>query len=98
MIALEFNPDEVKPLGKKVFVKRYVKPEVVRGIIIPDAYRVDDTFSLYEWVRASQAAIEHLGHEPEEGDILVTAPWAAVMVDREYGFLEAEQIRQVITW
>ena len=82
----------------KILVRRYTKPETVRGIIIPDAYRVDDTFSLYEWKRGSEKAIDHLGYEPEEGDIVVTGPWAAIMIDREWGFIEVEQIRKVITW
>ena len=98
MIASEIDHSTIRPIGKKLLVKRYVKPETARGIIIPDAYRVDDTFSLYEYVRGSEKATEILGYVPEEGDIIVTAPWAAVMIDREYGFLEAEQVRKIITW
>lgn len=85
-------------IGKKVLVKRYEKPEQVKGIFIPDPYRVDDTHSIYEWVKGSPEAVEWLGTEPQEGDILVTRPWAAVMFDREFGFLEVEQIVKVVAW
>lgn len=99
MSIFDLELDRIKPRGTRVLVTPYVKPETFKGlIVIPETHRRDETNSLFESVRASERAIEELGSEPEEGDILATGPWAAVMVTRDFGFIEAAQIRKRISW
>lgn len=99
MSLIDIDLTRVKPRGTRVLVTAYLKPEMYKGLIVlPESHRRDETNSLFESVRASEKAIEALGCAPEEGDILATGPWAAVMITRDFGFVEAAQIRKRIAW
>lgn len=94
MTGLDIN--SLAPTRGKMLVRRYTKPNEARGIIIPDAYREDDTMSLWEYVKAHPSVSETIGVELKEGDIIHTRAWAAKMIDREHGFIDVERNREVI--
>jgi hypothetical protein len=43
--------DNLQPYGDRLIVTRYQKPETVKGIIIPEAYRGDRSQTLWELVK-----------------------------------------------
>ena len=99
----------IAPLGQRILVKVYERPETTPGgLIIPGTARIDDSWQLYEAVKASPKAEEFLGQRITEGDILrtnVCTPVGTGLTDgtedrRELFFITADQIRQVIrnTW
>ena len=88
--------DKLTPTRGKMLVRKYTKPEEARGLIIPEAFRADDTMSLWEFVRAGAKVSDIIGVELKEGDIVHTRAWAAKMIDREHGFIDVERNREVV--
>ena len=86
----------LSPTRGKMIVRKYEKPEQARGLIIPDAFREDDTMSLWEFVKAHAGVAALIGVELKEGDIIHTRAWAPKMIDRVHGFLDVERNREVI--
>ena len=95
-----------------VVVRKYQKPEIVRGIVTSPAWRVDNSRSLWELKEVTPEALGVLGYEEmHEGWILVTAPNSGVYVqdvwttnedgrperEEEY-ILLADMILRVIPW
>lgn len=87
-----------------MLVRRYEKPEIVRGIILADEARVDTTQSLWEVVRASEGAERMLGYELAPDDIVQTRPWRGVFIDDQpgekslYAVINAADIINCIRW
>lgn len=58
----QLDPAKLQLLGERVLVKPYVLPESsASGIIIPEEWRRDRTWSHYEYVDASDKALRRLG-------------------------------------
>lgn len=87
---------ELTPTRGKMLVRKYTKPSEARGLIIPESYRVDETHSLWEFVKAGEGVAEIIGVELEEGDIVHTRAWPALMIDRTHGFIDVERNREVV--
>lgn len=79
-----------------MLVRRYEKPEEARGLIIPEAFRADETMSLWEFVKAGEGVADLIGVSLKEDDIIHTRPFAAKMIDREHGIIDVERNREVI--
>lgn len=105
------NPSSLRPIGTRILARLYVKPPTVKGIILPEEHRPDETLSLYEVVRCTQRAEDLLGYRLDEGDIIKTDPFAGVFAgserveysdgrpyDADYFFIDARQVRTVIRY
>jgi len=91
--------DAVRPLGARVLVRRYEKPESVRGILIPRSYAHDDTLSLWEVVRSTAQSDDAVGATLLPDDIVQTRPWRGVALgDGTHFFINAHDILNVIPW
>lgn len=88
----------IRPLGERILVRRYEKPEKIGSIYLPDEARKDATQSLWEIVRASPEAESALGCALPADDILVTRPWRGLFIDDTHAFLDAREVLQVIHW
>jgi co-chaperonin GroES (HSP10) len=103
--------DTLRPTGERILAKLYVKPESVKGIILPEEHRPDETLSLYEVVRWTDRAEERLGQQLRVGDIIQTPPFGGVFVgskqeeyedgrpyDEDYFLVEASQVRNIVRY
>jgi co-chaperonin GroES (HSP10) len=95
----------IRPLGERILVKRYEKPEQIRGIWLSDDARIDGTLSLWEVVRATEKAEHVLGCDLAEDDIVQTRPWRGYFLNEmqpgegaRYAFIEAREVINVIKW
>lgn len=95
----------IRPLGERILVRRYEKPEKIGSIILPDEVRADNTMSLWEVVEASAKAKELLGVDLEEDDILQTRPWRGTFLNElepgdgpRYAFINASEVINIIKW
>lgn len=101
---MSLKPGSIRLLGKRVLVKRYLLPETINGIIVPETHRNDKTLSLWELVSWSPAALttiqETLGQEVEleEGDFLQTRPWRGVPIGDDHFIIDAHEVMNVIKW
>ena len=95
------------PIGKRILVKPYQLPEMTEGgIILPDPYRDERSWSHFEFVSASKEALKSLGlKELHVGAILRTRlkmPADSGYDDEADGrkllFLDAGEVEQVILW
>lgn len=98
--ALDINT--VHPIGAKILVRLYERPETVGSIILPDAFRKDYTLSCWEVVTAGPRASAVLGTELLPDDIIQTPSMAAVYVDssdgHDYFMVEAAQVLALLRW
>ena len=97
----------LRPMGPRVLVRRYERPEQIKGIWIPDQHRFDPTLSLWEVIRSTPKANEQLGYELELDDIVFTRPRAGIMLNELIphhpeghlvAFMPASQIIKAIRW
>lgn len=102
---MQLDIDSVRPIGERILVRRYEKPEQVRGIWLPEEARVDHTQSLWEVVRVSERAKEKLALELEPDDIIQTRPWRGIFLNESdaaeaprYAIIEAKEVINVIKW
>lgn len=71
----------MKLLHQLILVRKYVKPEIIRGIYTNPAWRTEHSRSLWEVVDSSPEADTHLRTSLEPGWILVTPPRSGVFVE-----------------
>lgn len=91
--------DKVRPLGHRILVRRYRKPEKVGSIILPDSVRDDFTLSLWEFVKAAPAALKFLGYDLQPDDIIQTRPMRGVFLgDDFHALIDAREVIGVIPW
>jgi hypothetical protein len=108
---MQLKPEQLKPLGRRIIVRKYTRPERVGSIWLNPAWRQDNSRSLWEPIAFSEKAMEWFrenlvfAHEleaVESGEcILVTAPNRGVHISviddpREHYFLMAEEVVKVI--
>jgi len=89
----------------QVLVEPYTKPERVGSIYLPEAYKYDASWTLWESVRAGQGAADYLdGYELCPGDIIVTLRRLPPFVGEADGTrlfvmdLETCGFRSIVTW
>lgn len=106
-MRLRIDAGSIHPLGKRLLVKPYRLPaESPGGILIPEPYRDRRTWSHYEYVSGSQAALKELGlRKLKQGSIIRTrlhAPADSGYDDEADGqpllFLNASEVEQIIFW
>lgn len=90
--------ERIHPRHDLVLVRRYRKPEVVRGIFIPEQHQADPTQSLWEVVASGPAVADVLGAPLEVDCIIQTRPKRGHFIDDEHAFLRADEILKVIVW
>lgn len=89
--------------GPKLLAKRYVRPERIGRIIVPDTARQDGTRSLWEVVESTSEANDMLRCELRPDWILVTPRnsgvyWGLNAANEEIFLLAASSIRRIIPW
>ena len=89
--------------GSKLLAKKYTKPEMVGSLYVPDAWKEDNSRSLWEVHETTEGANAYLGMELGEEWILVTSPNSGVFLEhdaegREIYLLAASSIVRVIPW
>lgn len=93
------DPSQIRPLGARILVRTYTKPETVKGLEIPEAYRADDTGSLWEVVGPMGPRVhEVLGITPAVGDLIKTPPFRGVHIGADLYFIEAAEVASVYQW
>jgi len=65
---------DIKPLGTRMLVTKYKKPEKIGSLYLNPAWLVDNSRALWEVVATTPKANDYLGLEIEPGWILVTMP------------------------
>lgn len=106
--GLFVNSTAIQPLGERILVKVYERPAMTPGgIHLPGHRLTDDSWTLYEAVKASPKAEERLGQRIGVGDILRTNTCTPVDTGlddpedrRKLFFITAEQVRHITrnTW
>lgn len=96
---------DLEPLGTRILVRKYTKPEMIGSIHINPAWQVDNSRALWEVVKAPQAAKDYVGLDIQPDWILVTLPNRGLYVEglwdaAEHYLLFAEEIVKYIpkTW
>lgn len=95
---------DIRPLGTRMLVRKYVRPERIGSLYVPPSFDVDNSRSLWEVVKSTEKANKYLGVGLQEGDLLVTLPNRGVYVEvddaAEHYFLFAEEVVKYIpkTW
>lgn len=89
--------------GPKLLAKRYVRPEKIGLIFVPDTVRQDGTRSLWEVVESTDAADKELRCALLPDWILVTPRnsgvyWGLNVANEEIFLLAASSIRRIIPW
>lgn len=95
---MELDVSRIHPRHQLVLVKRYRKPEQVRGIYIPESHAADPTQSLWEVITAGPRVADVLGTTLARDAIVFTRPKRGHFIDDEHAFLDAREILKVITW
>ena len=98
----------IRPLGTNLIVKRYERPEKYPGgiILVPESWRKVGDTTIFEYVRASEKALEAMDAEPPVGSIITVADGTAVYLGHypedggELWAVPAEAVKSVIwnTW
>lgn len=97
---------QIHPIGDRLLVRRYTKPETIRGIIVPEKFRTDTTLTLWEVVAVAPKALAQLGDDALAADEIVITPGRRGMFvnellptfDPDYAFIRARDISKVIRW
>lgn len=88
--------------GPKILVRRYVKPERIGSIFVPEPWRTEGSRSLWEVVESTSAADSLLKISLLPNWILVTARNSGVFLERRDGvdifILAATSVVRVIPW
>lgn len=89
--------------GPKILARRYVRPEKIGLIFVPDTVRQDGTRSLWEVVESTDAANKELRCELRQDWILVTPRnsgvyWGLSAANEEIFLLAASSVRRIIPW
>ena len=66
------NPKTLKLLGARALVKLYERPDKYGSILLPDKFKRDQTWTLWELVQATDAFEQELGVKFEVDDIIQT--------------------------
>jgi len=92
-------------LGTSVLVKRYEKPKQIGLLHLPDDYKFDSSWTLWEVVQSSQEADEFIGYKLQEDDILQTLrripPNIGTLADGTLLFvmgMHKDLIRGIVRW
>ena len=93
----------MKVRGAKLLARRYVRPEKVGSIFVPDPARIDLTRSLWETEKSTAAANKLLKVEIQRNWILVTARNSGVYLytndaHEEVFLLAASSVVRIIPW
>jgi co-chaperonin GroES (HSP10) len=97
---------KLQPTGSKILVRRYTKPEEVKGIVIPESHRADTTGTLWEFVKGTPSYdskdrlgyADVLGTELREGDILQTRSFSGLDIGWGFFLISAEDVDVVHPW
>jgi hypothetical protein len=107
---MQLTSDDIEPLGTRMLVRKYRKPEKIGSIYINPAWAVDNSRALWEVVKAGKCRCTkkrpnhcaecYLGMEIEEGTIVVTLPnrgvYACLWDEDEIFYLFAEEVMKWI--
>ena len=83
------DPQDVRPLGHRILVRKYKKPEKIKSLWLNPVWRTDNSRALWEPIAYSEAAAEEIremldstGHKDWDLTevLLVTPPHAGVGV------------------
>jgi len=66
------NPQTLTILGPRILVKLYERPDQIGSILLPDKYKRDHTWTLWEVVKPTSKFNEEVGLELKKDDILQT--------------------------
>lgn len=66
------NPQTLKLLGARALVRLYERPNKFGSILLPDKFKRDQTWTLWELVRCTAEFEHELGMKLEPDDILQT--------------------------
>ena len=66
------DPTTLKPVGPRMLVKLYERPNQIGSIILPDKFRRDLSFTLWEVVKPSAKFNDEVGLELKVDDIVQT--------------------------
>lgn len=97
--------DDIRPLGTRIIVRHYERPEETPGgIVIPPSYQEDTGGELWEAVKWSDEAERYVGLKYamnlHEGMILRTKPLEPIEIEDSNGLwiVSAEKIIGAIPW
>ena len=104
----ELFPNNINPRKDLILCKRYEKPEKFGSIHIPDAFRKDNSFTLWEVIKVGtwgsknfESVQETLAIELEEDMIIRTGIMEAIQVsctDRELFLIPAKNVIFIDDW
>ena len=66
------NPQTLKLIGARALVRLYIRPDQIGSILLPDKYRRDTTWTLWDLIQATEAFQEVVGCKLMKDDILQT--------------------------
>ena len=93
---------DITPVGTRILVRKYTKPEKIGSIWLNPAWLVDNSRALWEVVKSTEKADKYTGLELLPDTILITMPNRGVFADLdekiEHYFLFAEEIIKIIPW
>lgn len=105
---LRFDPDTVRPLGARILVRKYTRPEKVGSLFIPETAQHDDTNSLWEVVKWTPKALDIVNaltaRVLEEDDIIQTRPWRGEQLppnvdpSGKHFLIDAHEVINLIQW
>ena len=67
---MRVDPARIETLKAEIIVKKYIRPEWVGSLILPEQSREDKTGQIWEVVKSNDKADEVLGQILSVGDIL----------------------------
>lgn len=111
MIVSQVPVEDVEPIGERLIVRKYVKPEKVGSIWLNPAWRTDHSRALWEVVKVSERAQAFFesdaafGERLEEDWIVITqpnhgvhAPPVALSDGADAFLIHAQDVMKVIPW
>lgn len=96
------DPQNLRPLGTRIIVRKYELPEKIGSIHVPEAWRGDRSLQVFEVVKTTEKANAALGIELTPDDIVETRrSWEMVshpQLPEDHYFLNAEDVASIYPW